>query len=447
MFSLKKIFGMIAGLASANAFAAQMDPSGVLEFIFKIFIAAKYLAPLAILLLAGFTLYKSRGAALGFLIYLVGFSYVSIIDRREAEQKKANFQQQTEIWNQSCMLEAGESGQPLTFPLKKGIVYLDPRLQKHWYSSRFKVTKSTELIEITSSKPSNLNDNEVLVEISIFDKSDDKASRYIRQGIQTKVFDSAGQILAQRVNFIVVSDNCLQEPEDQGIERFLRRILGVEKVVFESFSDQEKVIPTSYVVAKVTGIETGRFAANPNILSGKLPAIIPSEWRCKFDKGIGGPDLIKCPNPNNELVYERKLQHAWAVHRLKDGNWLVVSHPLLNGMVLGRLVLDVRTPEGHSVQRVNVRFPAIKELRLNLGDVQVFADRVELILLKHRTGELPKTEAPPQYQERFQISIPIAHMSRDQALHQVSFTSFSQLSVEPQVTQKNRRHALAWRPH
>lgn len=396
-------------LLSADSWAGTSDPSGVAGFILVVIVVA----PLAILALIGGTVGGVRGVAVGVVIVIIGLIVVLHPAYQRSEQNDFEYNKERDRWSEACLHEAGEMGEAISFPIKKVLVYIDPQLNGTWFSPKLSGEDAPPSTKFISSIPKKLDSEEALVDIRLIDKTIDGAGMRRLQGFETKIWDSNGRQVGNRINFIRVSDSCLSEKEDLAVERFLRRMLGVSHVLYASIK-QEDLIQTEFPIGTLSAPEQGLFSANPAIQAGDLKTMVPGEWGCKFDKGIGGPDPIKCPDRADALVHDRTLQRAKAIYGT-DGTWFVLFDPSLtnnaNNGFLDRILIEQRDRKGQPLRRLLVRFSRVDGARsLSLGDVKTFTDRMELHLI---TKSCPISQGSLTYQgcERIRLSFPVQKIS------------------------------------
>lgn len=392
-------------LLSPPSFAGTADPSGVAELI----LITIFVAPLIVLVLIGAASGGIRGVAIGAVIYLVGLASFMYPAHQRSQQNLVEYNKESEIWSEACLREAGETGKPLPFPIDKVLVHIDPLLEKSWFAPKYAGTDSAPWTQFIASIPERLAPGEALVDIRLIDRNIEGAGTRRLQGVETEIRDSAGKFRGKRTNFIRVSDSCLAEREDHAVERFLRRTLGIQSVLYSSVKP-DQLIATEYPIGKLFAPENGIFVPNPAIRVGKLKTIVPSEWGCKFDKNVGGPDLIKCPDPANNPVRDQTLQGATAVYDAGT-TWLVLVDPALtngvNNGFLDRAVVELRDRNGQPLKHLVVRFPRIQGTRtFKLADVQILPDRVELFLLTKVCRD-PQDRMKSQHCERIRLSVPL----------------------------------------
>ncbi len=402
MRSSTYIFLVLLGSLSANAVAVPVDPGGVAGLI----VVTIVVAPLIFLILIGAFAAGIRGVAGGLVIYVIGFVIVMYPAHQRSQQNLIEYEKESEVWSRACLQEAGEYGEPISGPVDKVLVHIDPLLEGYWAAPKFAGKDAAPWTQFISSAQRELTPGQVLVDIQLIDRSIEGAGTRRLEGFETVIKDSAGRLVGKRINFIRASDSCLAEREERAVEGFLRRTLGIQSVLFSSVRAEE-LVTTEYPIGKLYAPEKGVFAPNPAIRTGNLNTIVPSAWGCKFDKNVGGPDLIKCPDSANNLVHDQDLQWAKAV--VDTGStWVVLIDPALtnnaNNGYLDRAVFEHRDRNGHPLKRIMVRFPRIEGLRFfTLADVQIMPDRMEVVLF---TKVCSKPQGPTQPCERIRLSIP-----------------------------------------
>ena len=398
-------FILLFVLISTNALAGTADPSGVAGLI----LVAIVVAPLAILALIGAAIGGIRGAAVGVVIFFAGLIVFLYPAYRRSEQHDLEAKMERFGSSDACLRESGEVGEPIRFPYTKVLVHIDPKLKDYWNSLKFPMEDAPLSTEYVSSIPEKRLSREVLVELRLIDRAIEGAGTHRLRGFETKITDSTGKLIGMRTN----TDSCLSEREERAIERFLRRMLGAQHVLLTSIK-QAELIPIEYPIGTVSAPEKGHFTANPAIRTGDLKTIVPSEWGCKFDKGIGGPDPIKCPDRADILVYDQTLQRAAAIFDT-DGTWIVLFDPSLtnngNRGFLNRTLLEQRDRKGQPIRHLLVRFPRIDGAQsFSLADVKISSDRMELYLV---TKRCPISLGSLKYEgcERFRLSFPVQKIS------------------------------------
>ena len=394
-------------LLSTYAWSGTADPSGVSGA----FLGAIVLAPLVVLTLGGTAIGGIRGAIAGIVIYAIGLG-LFWKSAQDAEIKLlAAHQEDIENWSTKCRNEGGETGNQLRISSNAVFVRIDAKLL-----SQFSISKNdaSSAIHIVSSIPERLNPGEISADIhSVARPTSESDSRHY-SGIEVEVRDSEGNLSAKRVNFRDGNKSCLWDgaSEDVGIERFIRRILAVDRPVLFTSVMPSALTPTNYPIAKLSAVEDGIFVPNSSVRIGTPEKIVPNEWGCKFISDAStNHKLIYCPNREGTLEHDQILERASSIQNVENG-WLVflLPDPTLTGedyrVYFDRALLQERDLRGQPIRQWAIRFPGVFSGRgVALGEATFFEDQAHFYMLTKNCKEITLT-SERNYCARVGITFP-----------------------------------------
>jgi hypothetical protein len=167
------------------------------------------------------------GGAIAFgLCFLALTKYLD--DRAEAVEANRTLATNTE--SRACE-RAGETGTPLSPPPTTVFIEFDPTLLKPW-GGRPALLQPDDRVTLQLPRE-GVAPTEVRLEF--------KATREPIPGMSPERFlagtdlivrDAGGNVVARRTNFAVSHSSCLGGRDDQGAERFLRRVLSAKRVLY-----------------------------------------------------------------------------------------------------------------------------------------------------------------------------------------------------------------------
>ncbi|MDP1613359.1 MAG: hypothetical protein Q8M11_20055 [Sulfuritalea sp.] len=405
--SQKPILPYLLTFVSASAIAAE-DPGGVVPFLMLLALGV----PLVILLAVGWIAGGAKGMGIALLVYAVGIGLLLFPPFTRDLGVKSDIRLAREAQHDSCLMEAGELIASPDFAPSRILVSLHANTSSSLPKLQFNAKDSSAQVEYVNSTPAHMHPSEVLVRISNIKRAIRGTDNRHLVGYETIVHDSAGKLLAKRVNFV----GCFHEIEEQAIERLLRRTLGLTHVLLKSSHEGEELVLAEYPIAAISQAESGSFVPNRSVHTG-IPRSVLTEWGCTLEEKKVQP--FDSVNPYSILQDVKCPRHVEIGPQFKyqvdlGNRWLLVGEPYSvsdrEDAELGGLVVEERDRQGSILGRWLIRLPRPGVgSPLDLEDAQMIRDRIKLTWVFAFGKGKRDSDGNKTFGSRLRMEIPVRH--------------------------------------